>query len=216
MPMNERLIYVFRHGETDWNSQRRMQGHTDTSLNEVGKEQAQRLSRQLEASGIEAIISSDLRRARQTAQAVADVLNVPVIAMRGLREICVGEVEGLTWQEATEKLGSDFIERMISMNAEFIDTRYPGGESKSELVARARLAIASFIQANDYQCIGVSTHGGVLRVLARSCMDADSEPIAIPNCAVYCFQAVTAPFSLQFLGAHSLEASEDAAFAANV
>ena len=88
-----------RHGETDWNRERRFQGHADTPLNDSGRAQARELAEQLAVEDIDAVYTSDLLRARETAEIIAARLGADVVALRELREIDVGEWQGLSWPE---------------------------------------------------------------------------------------------------------------------
>ena len=90
-----RLLLV-RHGETDWNADGRLQGQTDRTLSEFGRQQARRLADELAAEDLEAIYSSDLARARETAEIVGARVGLPVMLDRGLREKDWGTWEGLT------------------------------------------------------------------------------------------------------------------------
>ncbi|HEY5099343.1 MAG TPA: histidine phosphatase family protein, partial [Gaiellaceae bacterium] len=92
-------LLLVRHGETDWNAERRWQGHADVPLNDRGREQARVLAEQLTGESIDAIYSSDLSRARDTADIVGVRLGVPVVVDADLREIDVGPIEGMTAEE---------------------------------------------------------------------------------------------------------------------
>src|SRR5579859_829005 len=98
-----RLLYIGRHGETDWNAQARWQGHTDVPLNEVGRAQARALASTLRAAGasaLAAVVASDLARAKETAHIVAAELGVRLAYVDpDLRERAIGLFEGLTGQE---------------------------------------------------------------------------------------------------------------------
>jgi broad specificity phosphatase PhoE len=100
-------LLLVRHGETDWNAEGRLQGHTDTPLNDYGRRQAATLAEALAGDGIDAVYSSDLSRARETAEIVAARLGLPVVVEPGLREKNWGSWEGLTPMErdATEYVG---------------------------------------------------------------------------------------------------------------
>src|SRR5687767_15916178 len=100
-------LYIFRHGETDWNLARRIQGHTDIALNERGRDQARDLANRLERYPIQAILSSDLARARETAEIVARRSDVPVFVDERLREASLGDAEGLTVDEAIARFGAE-------------------------------------------------------------------------------------------------------------
>src|SRR5437868_2985865 len=104
-PRDERILFLFRHGETDWNREGRLQGHTDTLLNATGLAQAQALADSLRPHRLDAVVSSDLARAQTTAQIVAEALRVPLFIEAGLRETDVGAAEGLLWAEAKARFG---------------------------------------------------------------------------------------------------------------
>jgi broad specificity phosphatase PhoE len=89
-------LLLVRHGETDWNADGRLQGQTDRPLNDFGRRQAQRLGEQLQGERLVAIYSSDLARARETAEIVGERLGLPVVLDSGLREKDWGNWEGLT------------------------------------------------------------------------------------------------------------------------
>lgn len=136
-------LLLVRHGETDWNAERRWQGHADVPLNERGREQATALADRLAGDPIDAIYSSDLARARDTAAAVGDRLGVPVIADPALREIDVGSREGLTWEQTGE--------------------REWDGEAKDDHAARILDAIRRIAQHHPGERVLVVTHGGSMR-----------------------------------------------------
>ena len=96
-------LLLVRHGETDWNAGRRWQGHTDVPLNARGRAQAAALAEELAADPPSAIYTSDLSRARETAEIVGTQLGVPVILEPRLREIHVGSREGLTAEEVGDR-----------------------------------------------------------------------------------------------------------------
>ena len=137
-------LLLVRHGETDWNAERRWQGHADVPLNARGRDQAETLAEQLGGEDIDAIYSSDLSRARDTALAVARRLHLPVVVDPDLREVDVGAIEGLTAEEARAFDG---------WQGEPI-------EQHSERVLRAVRRIA---EAHPYGRVLVVTHGGSMR-----------------------------------------------------
>ncbi len=183
-------IFIFRHGETQWNNAGRFQGHTDIPLNETGLLQAKALSRPLTAFNPEVILSSDLTRAVQTAQFTADALKIPIIKTKELREAHLGHAEGLLMAEIFEKFSHGLAEEWRSYDSRYLDIRYPGGESGREIIARVTGAIESFVKKNSYSRIGVSTHGGVIRrlfqyFLMKQSKGHSSEPVPIPNGIIY-------------------------------
>ncbi|HWH04956.1 MAG TPA: histidine phosphatase family protein, partial [Gaiellaceae bacterium] len=101
-------IVLARHGETDWNREQRFQGHADRPLNELGREQARELAERLRNDRIDAVYSSPLVRALETAETVAAALGLPVETREALREVDVGSWEGLSRDEIEERHPEDF------------------------------------------------------------------------------------------------------------
>jgi broad specificity phosphatase PhoE len=136
-------LLLVRHGETDWNAEGRLQGHTDRPLNEYGRRQAQRLADELAGEELEAIYSSDLARARETAEIVGERLGLPVVLDPDLREKNWGTWEGLTPVER--------------------DTVELVGESTEEHAARTLGALRRIAERHPEGRVLVVTHGGSLR-----------------------------------------------------
>ncbi|MGH7783017.1 MAG: histidine phosphatase family protein, partial [Candidatus Binatia bacterium] len=122
-------IVLLRHGATDWNLQSRCQGSSDRQLNEVGVRQAQQIARHLGNETVQAIYSSNLQRARHTAQLVSLPHKLPVMVEEDIRELDHGELEGLTFNEIKEK----HAEFLMRWRAEPADIQVPGGESLSNV-----------------------------------------------------------------------------------
>ncbi len=179
-------VFIFRHGETDWNAEGRFQGHIDVPMNDRGRAQAAELIPALESSGIRAILSSDLSRARETAQIVASKLGIPVFSDRGLREAHLGEAQGLTIAEIEARFGKEKLQRWRSSHPTDADVAYKDGESGKHVMQRVFSAMERFIEANpEWGAIGVSTHGGVIRRVMERILPPDSPAVRIPNCVVY-------------------------------
>ncbi len=179
-------VYIFRHGQTDWNAEGRFQGHIDVPLNDTGREQAAGLIPQLSGRGVRGIISSDLSRARETAQIVAAGLGVPVFTDHGLREAHLGRAQGLTTEEIAAQFGEKLLSRWRSGDVTDADVAYPDGESGKHVVERSVGAIERFLDAHtDWECLAVSTHGGVIRRLMQKILPPESPAVRIPNCVVY-------------------------------
>ena len=134
---------------------------------------------------IEAILSSDLSRARETGEIVAGVLKVPVFVNIGLREAHLGGAQGLRREEIEAKLGSAAVERWKSPFLTDADFGYPGGETGRQVMERALAAIVHFFGEQGFARIGVATHGGVIRRIMRHILGENSEPVPIPNGIVY-------------------------------
>lgn len=125
--------YLARHGETEWNRTRRIQGQADTPLNQSGRAQAGLLGQRLADASFSAIYSSDLSRAMETARLAAGEGGPEIVPVRELREIAYGEWEGLTFAEAQARDPEGFAERMQRQNERYTP---PGGESVGQFVGR--------------------------------------------------------------------------------
>ncbi len=160
MTADARLVYLARHGETEWNALGRWQGHTDVPLHAVGHEQARALGERARALGVAAVASSDLARARDTARAVAAALGVsPAYVDADLRERAFGRFEGLTRAECQARFPEAW-----ALYARDPRVAPPDGEPQTALVARARRAVlrASGELAAPAMLV---THGGTIRAL---------------------------------------------------
>ena len=177
-------IYVFRHGETDWNKVGRMQGHTDIPLNETGRAQALILQRYFAEHPIEVILSSDLMRARETAKIARGTLDIPIVFDVRQRETKLGDAEGLTREEVQEKLHPDIWQKWHYF-PEHWEHRFPNGESKREHLERVRGALLDFLSKTPYTKIGMSSHGGSMRRLLHALRPDIAEPISVGNCSLF-------------------------------
>lgn len=92
-------LYLIRHGQTDWNLAHRIQGRKDIPLNETGRQQARLLAEGMKNRPAEKIFTSQMLRARETAEILANSQNVSLYLVKGLEEINYGEWEGMTWEE---------------------------------------------------------------------------------------------------------------------
>jgi broad specificity phosphatase PhoE len=179
-------VYIFRHGETDWNKERRFQGHTDIPLNSSGEEQADLLRALVEQHQPEVILSSDLMRAKSTADIVNTNLNLPLHVTAKLRECHLGDVEGVLGDKIAELYGTETRDKWLSIHPKDNDFKFPNGETKTEHLERMTEYIESFVSQNSlYKKIAVSTHGGSLRRLVHHCLGAPTEPVVMGNCVLY-------------------------------
>jgi broad specificity phosphatase PhoE len=163
-------ILLARHGETDWNVERRVQGHTDRPLNETGLGQARLLADELQDEPLEAIYSSDLVRAHETARVVAARKGLDVTVLPDLREKHFGTWEGLT----DEEIGRRFPEARLG---HWGDAESHEAMSRRVLEALRRIAVAH----PDGQVLVVA-HGGPLRAVLRHGASSHEGPIL--NCHV--------------------------------
>jgi 2,3-bisphosphoglycerate-dependent phosphoglycerate mutase len=177
----ECLLFLFRHGETDWNRQGRLQGHTDTALNATGLAQAATLTERLRPHRLDAVVSSDLDRAWTTGRIVAEGLGVPLISEPGLREAQIGEAEGLFWPEVKSRFGETLTERWFTDD----DAAFPGGETGLATRTRGLAALRRFAAAQPFRRIGVSTHGAMVRQLMKHALPPGTPPAKTRNTVLY-------------------------------
>ena len=201
--MAERILYFFRHGQTDWNLEHRLQGHQDIPLNATGLEQAEALASRCAALGIGRVVSSDLKRAAQTGRAVARACGVPLELTPALREICMGEMEGRTVAEFLEVLG----EEGSSMWFDHVSTpaqrdhRFPGGESRGELAARIIAEVERTLVARPEPVLAFSTHGGSMRRALGVWFGDHPDFRTIANTALYEVRRDTETGEMRYVGA---------------
>lgn len=157
-------IIAIRHGETDWNVDTRIQGQLDIGLNDAGRWQARRLAEALADEALDAVYSSDLARARDTAQTVAGRAGLEVRTDVGLRERGFGVFEGLTFAEI-ERRFPEPARRWRQRDARFGPE---GGETLTVFYRRAVASVTALAAQHRGQHIAVVAHGGVLDALYRA------------------------------------------------
>lgn len=160
-------VVLVRHGETEWNRAKRIQGHTDSALTAEGVAQAHamraRLAKDaLAGGGFAAVYSSDLGRARQTATLIAPS-GQTVMTTPALRERCFGEGEGCTYPELEERFPGAF-SREKALEADY---RIAGGESRRDLASRIEAELHRIAVEHADSRVLVVTHGGVLAAVWR-------------------------------------------------
>lgn len=153
-------IWLIRHGAVCTTKPHRFIGQTDLVLSDEGREQCRALGAFLRNSNISRILSSPLLRCRQSTAILADSLHCPVAYHDALREIDLGQWEGMSVTEVKERYPGAYEARGRDM-AHF---RPPGGESFTDLYLRARPVLQSCLQAN-VEDVALVTHAGVIRVL---------------------------------------------------
>ena len=165
-------ILLIRHGETDWNVDKRLQGHIDIGLNAEGRRQALALGEAMAGEGIDAIFASDLQRARDTAQAVATVTGLDIGIDAGLRERCYGAFEGLRHAEVEQR----YPEAYRLWKAREPDSRYPAGERQAETMREFYQRSVDAVQralAGGHRKVAIVTHGGVLECIHHWASQSD-------------------------------------------
>ncbi|MFC5907841.1 histidine phosphatase family protein [Streptacidiphilus monticola] len=155
-----RRVVFWRHGQTAWNLEGRFQGTTDIPLTETGRAQARRSARLLAALGPDAIVSSDLRRAADTAAELASVTGLPVELDSGLQETYAGVWQGLTNREIQERFGEEY--RLWKLGE---PVRRGGGELGTEVADRAvPVVLDAAKKLPDGGTLVVVSHGGTIRM----------------------------------------------------
>lgn len=161
-------LILLRHGETEWNLSGRWQGQAaDTPLTALGREQARIVARRLRSYPIDAIYSSNLLRAFETAEIVGQALGVAPIAEPALRESDIGAWTGLTWDEITVRFPAE-VAAMVAGQ----DVRRGGGETYAELQARLAAAAEAIAARHPGQTVLLVSHGAALRSLVAHVLDA--------------------------------------------
>lgn len=155
-----RLILI-RHGETDWNSEGRWQGQIDIPLNENGLEHARELAIELAREGIQAIYSSDLLRAIQTADPLAKRAGIPVNLDPRLREIHQGEWQGMR----VEDIRVRYAERFQQRRANPLAIAPPGGETVLQVQERVYQSLDDILLRHPDETVAIVAHGFVIAVL---------------------------------------------------
>jgi broad specificity phosphatase PhoE len=161
------VVYLARHGQSDWNAEARWQGHADRPLTDLGRRQARELAERLADVRLEAVYSSDLERARATAEAVALPRGLPVSTLPELREIDVGSWSGLTREEAEARVPAAF--RRWADGAHGWDD----GETYEEMTARVVGAVLGLGAIHPDASVLVVAHGGPIRALHATALGID-------------------------------------------
>jgi 2,3-bisphosphoglycerate-dependent phosphoglycerate mutase len=164
MPDQVTRVLAVRHGETAWNLETRIQGQLDIALNDTGRWQARRLARAVAEAGLSALYASDLRRARDTAQAVAAQCGLSVVADAGLRERGFGIFEGRTYAE----IGQLWPALSLRWRQRDPDFGPEGGETLAAFHARCVACATRLAARHPGETIALVAHGGVMDCLYRA------------------------------------------------
>jgi broad specificity phosphatase PhoE len=169
--VNATRFVLIRHGESTWNAAGRWQGHGDPPLSRRGQEQARLLANSLLDEGIEVIVSSDLRRAVETAGILGEAIGVQPHLDARLRELDVGGWTGLTREEIAARAGPALVE------FESDDPEAPAGagECRRDIAERVGIACADIAAAHAGRSVAVVAHLGVARALLPGCELANAE-----------------------------------------
>ncbi len=162
-------LLLTRHGQTDWNIAGRYQGQSDVPLNQTGQTQAAQIAKRLSTETIHAIYTSDLSRAANTAQAIADFHQLEIKKDSRLRELSFGDWEGMTYKEMAAHSPDLFSKWMTdSMN---IST--PNGETLAQLAARVKSAFDQIKDDHKDQTVLIVSHSGALQSLLAVTLGVD-------------------------------------------
>lgn len=177
-------IHLVRHGETDWNRERRFQGHADIPLNEAGLEQARELAAGFDGERFSAVYTSPLRRAAQTAEVLGARLGAVVHEHDGLKEVDVGSWSGFTVTEIEARDPEGF-----ARWAEWRTTGWRDGETYEELAARVVAGTLELAERHAGEQVLAVTHGGPIRALLASAHGLEIHEVhgvagPLGNCAV--------------------------------
>ena len=164
------ILYCVRHGETVANAAGRIQGQTDSPLSDLGRRQCQAVAAALAGQPIEAVYSSPLQRALDSAKCVAEALQVAIHVDERLMEINAGVFQGLSWPEIDDRYASEAA-RWRSHDPDF---RIPHGESRRDLMRRAGEAFAAVREAGHAQALIVA-HGGSLAAALKALLGVPAE-----------------------------------------
>jgi len=176
-------LFLIRHGETEWNTQSRIQGCLDSPLTEIGEIQADLTGQCLQNLSIDSLYCSKLGRATNTANEIAKSVGLNPISYKGLEERRFGKLEGMTRFEAQEKFEPSIFDRMYGEEncSDF------GVESLTELRDRVMNALREIVVSHPGKRIAVVTHGGCLHMVFKDIVGLPlSSPrrFSIRNCAV--------------------------------
>ncbi len=197
-------IFLIRHGETDWNVLRRLQGHSDIPLNANGTQQALSIQNDLRNLQLDKYFSSDLSRALQTAELATQLLNKPSLQMpamiqtsKDLREVFLGDAEGLTHEEIQLRFGIDIWKDWTQNDPQLFHTRFPGGESKWEALHRFENYILEQCQRFPSQKLGFFSHGLIMRSFIHKHNSILTEPFIVKNVQIVSMTLHDSKFLLQ-------------------
>lgn len=187
-------IALMRHGQTDWNLAGRVQGHTNIPLNDTGREQATEAANLLlDGEPWHVITSSPLERAWETAQIIADRLNLPLSAPHeGLIEQRYGVAEGLSVTELNER---------------WPDRNIEGGEPPAELASRALTTLESLHEAHAGNRVLAVTHGAYIRRLVSLILELDYQDVpGIKNASLTLFEREGSSWNITMINGQPTDA----------
>ena len=197
--MTPTTLIIIRHGETEWNREKRMQGTTDTRLSDIGRAQAQALGRRLTGHPFSALYSSNLSRAHDTARAIADATGAALVQDARLQERRFGVFEGLTAEEIMARYPEEHA-RFISRDPDY---EVPGGECARAFTLRCLGCLAEIADRHRGTEVVVVSHGLVLDALYRVAHSLDHgvpRPVPLINASMNRFGYATGAWKMEIWG----------------
>lgn len=156
--MTATKLFLVRHGQSAGNAEGRFGGHSPTPLSDLGFEQARLTAEALAREKINAIYSSDLLRAVQTAEPLSKLVGIPIVTSEAFRERNVGVLEGLTFDESKQEYPNDYY-ALVNRNIHHVITK---GESYTNLLDRITVELRNLLRKHRGERIAVFTHTGAL------------------------------------------------------
>ncbi len=176
--MKSTTLYLIRHGETDWNFNKRVQGRQDTALNEAGVQQARRLAEELKDTKFSAIYASPLQRAYHTAKHLADEIKTD----SRLQETCYGVYEGLLWSDFLVHVDDKLKQyELLDLHEKGHFKFHESAESYFEVYIRAKECLDEIVQKHPGEQIAVATHGGLIKSVLSILEEIDPRHIDVSN-----------------------------------
>ena len=191
-------IILIRHGETDWNTEQVFRGRIDVALNQVGLSQAEAVGLSLKDRTIDALYSSPLKRAFETAKMLAKGRNLEIISEEGFIDINFGLWQGIPHQKVKE----DFKNLYAQWISDPHKVTFPEGESLEEVKDRSQKALETIIRSNPGKTVGIGSHRVVNKVLLCAVLGLDLSHfwyIRQDTCAVNSFEYKEGNYYLTFL-----------------
>lgn len=185
-PLRLKAFYVVRHGETDWNKDKKVMGQADIPLNDKGREQARSLTKIIHSLPIERIVASSLRRAQETATILANEIKKPLMVEDNLKECCWGRMEGQV-KGNTSYNGLAFDPEQWWQEGIVPE----GAESFATYTQRILSAVNRHLESSDSPLLFVA-HGGVIMAILQAIGQPSWE---VKNCAIYHFSPANPPLS---------------------
>ena len=175
------ILYVVRHGESTHNAENRIQGQSDPSLSELGRRQGTHAAEVLRPVPLDAIYSSPLRRAAETAEILAELVGMEVRYDDRLMEVNVGHMQ----DKHREEVMRLYPEVVPGWRSGRLDFRFPGGESREEVIARGE-AVFEDICRMGHQHAVIFSHGGLILAGMKALLriPTDQPPLALRNASV--------------------------------